>query len=191
MITSIEEYVNKIAGVTIATKEAMERSLFQRRNQVTDINGIYFYAQGGNGVPAETRIGVSRDMVYLQRFEFKVIISPFMGTGGLSPDIRPVPVNASRFRITIDDFDVSPYLAAQHDGWIRGAGIWPSEDIDATYDLLEVACDLWSEYQNGDASAYDAYKRITGPGYKKVAVIGNDLFASAIQMWMKFPNSNR
>jgi len=191
MITTFEEYVNRIAGVTLATKEAMERSLFQRRNQVTDINGIYFYAQGGAGVPAETRISVSRDMTYLQRFEFKLIISPFMGTGGTTPDIRPVPVSATRFRVFVEGVDVSPYLAAQYDGWVRGAGIWPSEDIDDTYDLLEVACDLWSEYQNGSAAAYENYKKVTGPGYKKIEVVGNDLFSSAIQLWCKFGNSNR
>lgn len=188
---NFDEYVNKIANVTVATKEAMERSLFQRRNQVTDINGVYYYAQGGNGVPAETRIGISRDMTYLQRFEFKLVISPFMGTGGMTPDIRPVPVEATRFRVLIEGVDVSPYLAAQYDGWVRGAGIWPSEDIGEMYDLLEVACDMWSEYQNGDSSAYERYKKIAGPGYKKVQVVGNDLFSSAIQLWCKFGNSNR
>lgn len=191
MITTFEEYVNRIAGVTLATKEAMERSLFQRRNQVTDINGIYFYAQGGEGVPAETRIGISKDMVYLQRFEFKLVISPFQGTGGLTPDIRPVPVEATRFRVLIDGVDVSPYLAAHHDGWVRGAGMWPSEDIDDNYDLLQVMCDMWSQAQNGDAAALAAYKKLSTPGNKKFQVTGNGLFSMSIQLWCKFPSSNR
>lgn len=191
MISTPDEYLNKIAQTTAATREVMERSLFQRRNQVTDINGIYFYAQGGDGFPAETRVGISKDMTYLSRFEFKLVISPFIGTGGLTPDIRPVPVEASRFRAIIDGVDVSPYLAAQHNGWVRGEGIWPSEDIDDKYDLLQVMCDLWAEYQNGSQQAYENYLKLSQSGYKRFQVTGNGLFSMGLQLWCKFGNSNR
>lgn len=189
MILSQEEYIDKIAKRAIATKKVVSRSLYQRRNQVTDINGLYFYAQGGGAYPAETRISISKDMVYLQRLEFKVIISPFMGTGGVSPEIIPVPVTASNFKVKIDGVDVSPYLAAQHNGWISGEGIWPSDDDDKRYDLLEAICDIWSE--RSDEQKLKDYKKLTKPGYKKFQITASSLFSSAFQMWCKFPNTNR
>lgn len=185
MILEQQEYIDKIAQNVVATKRVIKQDLLQRRNQVTDLNGVYFYAQGGSNVPAAVRIGISPDMVYMQRFEFKLIISPFMGTGGTTPDIHPVPVTASDFRVKIEGVDISAYLAAQHDGWISGEGIWPGLGINQVYDVLEAACDLRSDGRIDDAN------KLVHAGYKNVEITSASLFAVAIQLWMKYPNSNR
>ena len=56
---------------------------FQRRNQVVDIYGMEFTRQGDTNHPASFYISVSPDLIYYERFEFKIIIQPFvMPIGG-------------------------------------------------------------------------------------------------------------
>ena len=49
----------------------------QRRNQVVDLYGVEYTRQGDKNSPATFYISVSPDMVYYERFEFKIIIQPF------------------------------------------------------------------------------------------------------------------
>lgn len=86
MILTLEEALNRVAERTAENKKTIDRMLKQRRNQVVDMYGVEYTRQGGAGAPARFYISISPDMVYLERFEFKLIVQPFLSTtGGLTP----------------------------------------------------------------------------------------------------------
>jgi len=76
MIT-FESAINRLAErVSDRTQESRNIRL-QRRNQVVDIYGMEFTRQGDIGEPASFYISISPDLIYFERFEFKVIIESF------------------------------------------------------------------------------------------------------------------
>lgn len=83
MIT-IENVLNRIAERTYDNMQDIRQMKRQRRNQVVDIYGMEFTRQGGPGAPATFYISISTDMIYLERFQFKLIIQPFLTTTGTS-----------------------------------------------------------------------------------------------------------
>lgn len=185
MILTQDEYIDRIAQRAVTNKNIIERDLFQRRNQVVDLDGVEYMRQGGPGLPATFYIAISPDMVYMERFEFKLIISAFIGTGGLTPDLHPVPVTASDFRVKVEGIDITAYLAAQHNGWISGEGVWPAVDILKTYDVLEAASDMCAA---GEAANAD---KLVKPGYKKIEVTSGSLFAATMSLYCKYSHLNR
>lgn len=81
---TIEKAINRIAERTFDNTKNIRQMKRQRRNQVVDIYGTEFTRQGGPGAPATFYISISPDMIYLERFEFKLIIQPFLTTTGTS-----------------------------------------------------------------------------------------------------------
>lgn len=94
MILTLEEALTRVAERTAENKRRIDRELRQRRNQVVDMYGVEYTRQGGENAPAKFYISISPDMVYLERFEFKLIVQPFLSTsGGVGPatlDLRGV-----------------------------------------------------------------------------------------------------
>jgi len=74
---------------------------FQRRNQVVDLYGYEFQRQGSTGNPAVVYVSISQDLIYYHRFEFKLIITPFIipiaggGTNSIELEIRGTTADAS------------------------------------------------------------------------------------------------
>lgn len=184
MILELDEYIDRIAARTVDNSKLMKQSLRQRRDYITDMHGVYFTGQGQGDIPARFYVSISPDMVYLERFEFKLILQPWTQ---LSPTEEPVivPVDTSGWRVVVDDIDVSPYLAAQYGGWIGGEGIYPMLDIDRNYDLLEVASDMYAEGLTNEA------EQILKAGYKRIAVYGTSLFYATLVAYVKHSHSNR
>lgn len=184
MIFELDEYVDRIAERTVNNTKYIRQSSLQRRDQVTDLLGVEYTRAVDPGLPATFYVTVSRDMVYLERFGFKLIISPY---SQLSPTKPPVivPVASSGYRVKVDGVDVTAYLAAQHDGWIGGEGVFPSLDPDANYDLLEAACDMRA------AGDINLAERVVSPGYKKIEVSGESLFMVTLVIFLKHSHANR
>lgn len=82
MILSQEEAIIRISERVAENKKRIDRMLKQRRNQVVDMYGVEYTRQGAANSPARFYISISPDMVYLERFEFKLIVSPFISTVG-------------------------------------------------------------------------------------------------------------
>jgi len=83
MIT-FESAINRLAERVSDHREESRNISLQRRNQVVDMYGMEFTRQGdGTNAPASFYISISPDLIYFERFEFKVIIGgfqmPFMG----------------------------------------------------------------------------------------------------------------
>lgn len=184
MELTVEEYLNRIAARVADNKEKLSRSLLQRRDMVTDLHGVEYTRNGGPGAPATFYLSISSDMIYLSRFGFKLLLSPYTELSPTSPP-HVVPIDTSGFRVHVDGVDVSPYLAAQYDGWIGGEGIYPSMEAGDVYDLLEASSDMRAE---GDI---ELAEKIVSPGYKKIEVIGTSLFTARLQPTCTFSHTNR
>lgn len=82
MILTQEEALVRISERVAENKKKIDRMLKQRRNQVVDMYGVEFTRQGAANAPARFYISISPDMVYLERFEFKLIVQPFLSMAG-------------------------------------------------------------------------------------------------------------
>lgn len=80
MVTDLESAVFKLSERVVQNYKDIRQSKVLRRNQTVDIYGSEFYRQGSGDAPATFYISVSPDMVYMERFEFKLIISSFTST---------------------------------------------------------------------------------------------------------------
>lgn len=171
MILSQSEYINKIAKRTAENKEFLDLSLRQRRNQIVDLPGVEFSRVGDPDTSSTFFVEISMDMIYIERFEFKVRIE----------DSR-----SSSFRIIVDGVDISPYLMAQYNGnWITGNGVFPSIQANKNYDIIQVASDLYLEGRG------DLGNALVRPGMKSITISGNGPFTPTITTWRKYSHMNR
>lgn len=78
-----------------------KREGLQRRHQVVDMYGIPFEFQGDQNSPGTVGISISKDLVYIERFEFKITIKQFMipiaggGTNATTLKINGSTANAN------------------------------------------------------------------------------------------------
>lgn len=82
MILTQEEALIRISERVAENKKRIDQMLKQRRNQVVDMYGVEYTRQGAANSPARFYISISPDMVYLERFEFKLIVQPFLSMAG-------------------------------------------------------------------------------------------------------------
>ena len=109
MNITYEKAIKRIAERTADNRDKLKRSTEQRRNNVVDLYGIPFTSQGDRGVPADFYVSVSPDLVYLQRFSFKVGIEPFMSTTvGASTD-AVVEVNETDLSVSKNNITPNPH----------------------------------------------------------------------------------
>lgn len=73
-----EKAIIKTAQNVVDLKDKQHHAGLQRRNQVVDVYGMEFTRQGDTNNPATFYISISQDLIYYERFEFKIIIQPFV-----------------------------------------------------------------------------------------------------------------
>ena len=205
-MNDIYKSLNIISENVYNLKKKQKRANLQRRNGNVDIYGYEFYRQGDVNSPAEFGISISQDLVYFERFEFKLIIQPFLSSvsgDGLSPvdlritsndQITPNPhthtltagISATAsatggYRIEIEGIDLTAHFMAQYDGeWINGEGIYPKDDL-SNYDVLK-AC--------GYLSDEDRHK-ILSAGYKKIRIYATAPFNVTLVNYLKYSHRGR
>lgn len=204
-----EQAIIRVAEKTVQNSQDIKQKNLQRRHNVVDMYGIEYVRQGGAGAPATFRLSLSPDYAYVERFEFKIIIEPFaipIAGNGIEPtsltvngnSISPNPhthdvlagitfvtTTATDFRMYVEGIDITPYLAAQHDVWIDGEGVFPSTDLMTNFDLLEVASDMKAEGHDSEANM------ILEAGYKKVQLTSNSPFQAILVHYPRFSHMNR
>lgn len=223
MIRTFEDAFEILGDRVVSNTRDIRRKNLQRRHHVTDIYGMEFTRQGDGGAPATFYLPVAKDMVYLERFGFKLIIQPFVSTvasngiqsatvnvnetalsisnGQITPNphdhttvahthnitsgISMTSTTANDFTVSIEGIDITPYLAAQYDGWIEGEGVYPSLDVEKIYDLLQVAGDLEAEGRTTDREL------LTRAGYKPVEIASGSPFQVTLSYWVKYPHANQ
>lgn len=215
------EALQILAERTVDHHRLLRQQNTQRRNQVVDLYGVEYTRVGDGNAPAVFYVSISPDMVYLERFEFKLLIQPFVSTvqsatqayegntgetrlAVAGTSITPNPhahtmthshnivsgvtlahTTADDFRISVAGVDVTPYLMAQYGAWIEGEGLYPSQDIEQNYDLLEVACDLRAEGRDSDA------EKLVAAGYKEISISSDTPFMVTLVNYLKYSHLNR
>lgn len=93
---------------------------------------------------------------------------------------------ADDFEVKIHGVDITPYLVEQQDGeWIEGEGLYPSRDVDDSYDILDIATLMYNEGNEEDA------EKLLKPEFKLVEVTSNAPFQVTMYLYLKYTNMGR
>lgn len=103
------EALERVAARTAKNSQDISRKNKQRRYSVVDIYGTEFTRLGDGGSPAKFYISVSPDMVYYHRFEFKLIIQPFVSTVTGATQSASVEVNDTSLGISSGSITPNPH----------------------------------------------------------------------------------
>lgn len=87
--------ISKLAQYTYSNYEELQRQNKQRRTQVTDSFGREYTRVGDGGAPAIFYISIEDDLEYWERFQFKLIIQPFLSTAGRGTQEAEVEINGT------------------------------------------------------------------------------------------------
>ena len=231
MINSIGDALSVVAEKTYDNTRSIKKGNRQRRDEFVDLYGIEFTKSGDSNSPAVFHVSVSGDAAYLERFQFKLVIEPFLSTGGsetsstslsidagierednqqggvtvtimddasidpnphkhsITAGISNIPVTADDFTIECEGIDITPYLHAQvteNDwNWFDGEGVYPSTDLEQSFDLLQVACDMEAEGNSDDAD------KILRQGWKPIKLRGSQPFSATMVLYLKYQHMNR
>jgi len=104
----------KMAQNVVDLKEKRHYDGFQRRNKVVDVYGMEFTRQGDTNNPATFYISISQDLIYYERFEFKIIIQPFVipiASNGINPVTLSAvipPRTTEHSSLTLNNNAISP-----------------------------------------------------------------------------------
>lgn len=107
MRMTFEEALERTADRVVDNTKFIKENLRQRRNQVVDLYGVEYTRQGDNGSPAQFYISISPDMVYMERFEFKLIIQAFTSTAGSGTGEATVSINSRSLSVGDRSLSVS------------------------------------------------------------------------------------
>lgn len=122
--------LNILAETTHDLRQRQRRTILQRRNQVVDLYGIEYARDTNENGEAIFGIPLSQDYIYIDRFEFKIIISPKLSSSEISTQ-----TSYSEFQVLIEGVDITPYFKAQFNGvWINGYGTFPNNGT-ANFDV--------------------------------------------------------
>ena len=106
MIISYGEAIERVASRAVKNAKDIRQKNKQRRHNVVDLYGVEYTRQGDGGSPAQFYISISPDMVYLERFEFKLIIQPFVSTVTGGTQSATVAVNDTS--LTVENNSITP-----------------------------------------------------------------------------------
>lgn len=80
MIRTYEDAINVLAERTYENRQQLKRMKEQRRVTFVDLYGVPFTAQGDGTTNATFYISISPDLIYYERFAFKLAIEPFQSS---------------------------------------------------------------------------------------------------------------
>lgn len=109
MILTTQEALVRVAERTVENTKDINQKNRQRRHQVVDMYGVEYTRQGDGGAPATFYVSISPDMVFLERFEFKLIIQPFTSTVSGGTGSATVTVNNTSLSVANDAITPNPH----------------------------------------------------------------------------------
>lgn len=115
-IGELENAIGTLATRTNNSTKRLKRDNKQRRNQVTDDFDKEYECIGDKNSRGRIYLAISPDMVYIERWEFKVIVQPFTvplstESTSLSPvtlTIDPIEIETPSKKLEIKDGKISP-----------------------------------------------------------------------------------
>lgn len=198
-----QKQLNILAERTHDLKKNMFEKDNQRRNQPVDLFGVDISRQSTNG-EALYYVSISSDLVYYERFQFKIYIESAKTLTNFKIFVRS-RVRGEDGKYRWEDIDITPYLKAQTEDpddpkarWIDGDndGIaWPnndpvdeeSEDDTAgnSYDILEVVSMMHAE------GKYDLADAVGRAEFKRFIFRADQDFFGAMILYLKYSHLNR
>lgn len=104
MILTQNQAIQRLSEKVYDNTRNLRQKDRQRRNTFVDLYGIEFTRQGDSGTPAKFYISITPDMIYLERFEFKLIIQPFASySNGMETtvvDVEPTSLSVTENQTT-------------------------------------------------------------------------------------------
>lgn len=220
MIRTYDEALSAIAERTVENTRDIRQKNRQRRHQVVDIYGDEYTRLGDGETPAEFYISISPDMVYLERFEFKLIIQPFISTTkGVDETELTLDTIATVSGPVLELHDDVVTPEAHTHEIIHGVGLTHTTANDFTVsiegvDITPYLMAQFGEWINGEGiypsleigqdydvlevasdltaegNESDAQKLIT-PGYKLIEIASNSPFQVTLVNYLKYSHLNR
>ena len=159
----------------------MERFQFK-----LDIEG--FQSTAGSET-SETSVAENPDTVSGDTLILKDTLTPNPHKHSIVPGTATIAPPTSNWTIKCENIDITAYLMAQcvEHGWtwLNGEGVFPSTDLEQSFDLIEVACDLEAEGRTDDAAT------ILKQGWKPIEVGANAPFYATMVLYLKYQHMNR
>ena len=109
MIISPYEAIERVARRTVQNSHDISQKNVQRRYTVVDLYGVEYTRQGDNATPASFYISVSPDLVYYHRFQFKLLIQPFVSDVSGATDSAVVEVNQTSLAVANNAISPNPH----------------------------------------------------------------------------------
>lgn len=192
----------------------------QRRNQVVDVFGMEFTRAGDAQTPATFYLSISPDLIYYERFEFKIIVSSFAMPVAGSGTTDQSNVTIDPTNLSVSGAAVSPnphtHTAQPHTHALSpGVTMIPSllTDASVVIDGIDITSYLKAQYAIpwisgegiypgdsntnydilGVASQLPAWQQgvILRPGYKKVEFVPNGICNVTFVTYLKYSHTNR
>lgn len=214
------EALERVARTAAKTAKNVVQENTQRRNQVVDLYGVEYYRHGDANHPATFYISISPDMVYMERFEFKLIIEAFSSTGGEigETSLSPGPyATVDEPTLILSDQAVTPN---PHTHTVTpGISHTPTtaSDFRVKVEGIDVTANLMAQYDgwiNGEgvypmldvSKNYDLLEvasdfiaegdtakadTITQSGYKKIEISSGSPFDVVLVLYSKYSHLNR
>lgn len=103
------EALERVAQSASNSAKLLRQNYTQRRNVPVDLYGIEYYRHGDKNHPATFYISITPDMIYMDRFEFKLIIQPFTTTVSGGTDAVVVTVDDTSLEVQNDQINPNPH----------------------------------------------------------------------------------
>lgn len=113
MILTQNQAIQRLSEKVYDNTRNLRQKDRQRRNTFLDLYGVEMTRQGDSSTPAKFYISITPDMIYLERFEFKLIIQPFASySSGM--EIAEVEVNDTSLSLANTSIAVTEDIAGVH-----------------------------------------------------------------------------
>lgn len=138
---------------------------------------------------SSTSVAENPDVVSGDTLILKDTLTPNPHKHNIVPGVATLAVTTSNFTITCNGINITHYLKAQctENGWswFNGEGTYPSENLEESFDLLEVACDM-------KAGGYeDEARQILRQGWKPINLSADQPFNATMVLYLKYQHMNR
>lgn len=161
-----------------------------------------FQSTAGSETTA-TSVKEDADYVSGDTLILKDTLTPNPHKHNIVPGMASIPVTTSNFTIECEGIDITPYLMAQcaENGWnwFDGEGVYPSKDLEQSFDMIEVSCDMEAEAkvleENGQTDEaeqkYEDAAKILRQGWKPIRLSADAPFYATMVLYLKYQHMNR
>lgn len=109
MAMTLDRWMNRIEERVAKNKQDISQKNKQRRTGFVDLYGIEYTRQGDAGSDAKFYISVSLDLVYYERFQFKLYIQPFTSTVESGTESATVTVDNTSLSVSNNNITPNPH----------------------------------------------------------------------------------